>query len=61
MTLTADERRAINRKNSERSTGPRSLARKARASLNALKHGLRAESVALPNGTRSGGSWDRTS
>jgi hypothetical protein len=49
MTLTAEERRAINRKNSARSTGPRSAAGKARASQNALKHGLRAEAIALPN------------
>jgi hypothetical protein len=49
MTLTAEERRAINQRNSERSTGPRSAAGKARASQNALTHGLRAAAGALPD------------
>src|SRR4051812_45965864 len=48
-TKTPEERREINRRNAANSTGPRSEEGKARARLNALKHGLRAELVALPN------------
>jgi hypothetical protein len=48
MARTPEERREINRRNSLRSTGPRSAEGKARARLNALKHGLRAEEFALP-------------
>jgi hypothetical protein len=48
MACTPEERREINRRNSLRSTGPRSPEGKARARLNALKHGLRAEEFALP-------------
>src|SRR3954467_8289042 len=49
MALTAEERRAINRKNASRSTGPKTAEGKLKARQNALKHGLRAESLALPN------------
>src|SRR3954451_17253475 len=49
MTLTPEERRKINQENSLRSTGPRTPEGKRRASLNAVTHGLRAESLALPN------------
>jgi hypothetical protein len=48
MACTPEERREINRRNSQRSTGPTSTAGKARARLNALRHGLRAEEFALP-------------
>ena len=49
MAITAEERREINLKNASRSTGPKSACGKKRASLNAMKHGLRAEALALPN------------
>jgi hypothetical protein len=48
MACTPEERREINRRNSLRSTGPRTPEGKQRARLNALKHGLRAEEFALP-------------
>src|SRR4051794_12527241 len=50
MTLTADERSAINRENASKSTGPKSADGKARSRNNALKHGLcAAVHTALPN------------
>src|SRR3954467_5825552 len=48
MALTAEERRAINRKNASRSTGPKTAEGKLKARMNALTHGLRAEMLALP-------------
>jgi hypothetical protein len=42
------KRISANRRNALKSTGPRTEEGKARASLNALKHGLRASSLALP-------------
>jgi hypothetical protein len=48
MARTPEERREINRRNSQRSTGPKTAEGKAKAQLNALKHGLRAEGFALP-------------
>ena len=48
MALSQDQRRAINHKNSQRSTGPRTAAGKARSKLNGLKHGLRAATLVLP-------------
>ena len=47
MPLTTEERAAINRNNARKSTGPKTAEGKARASKNALKHGLRAEAFAL--------------
>jgi hypothetical protein len=41
-------RAAINRANSEHSTGPRTTAGKQRSSLNALRHGLTGHVVVLP-------------
>jgi hypothetical protein len=38
--MTSETRRAANRRNAARSTGPRSAAGKKRASQNALRHGL---------------------
>ena len=43
------DRAAINRANSQHSTGPRTAAGKQRSSLNALRHGLTAASPVLPS------------
>ena len=40
--MTTERQRAANRRNAERSTGPRTAAGKAAARLNALRHGLAA-------------------
>src|ERR1700693_3533092 len=42
------DRAAINRANSEHSTGPRTAQGKQRSSLNALRHGLTGHVVVLP-------------
>ena len=49
MPLTLEQRREINLRNSEKSTGPKTKEGKAQARQNALKHGLRAKVLALPN------------
>src|SRR5512135_2100074 len=49
MTLSSEKRREINRDNAKHSTGPKSDVGKAHSRFNALKHGLRAETLALPN------------
>jgi hypothetical protein len=49
MSLTPEERSATNRRNAARSRGPVTEEGKARSRQNALKHGLRAEVLALPN------------
>ena len=41
--MTSEAKKAANRLNSLKSTGPTSVAGKARASLNARKHGLHSE------------------
>src|ERR1700733_13209507 len=46
--MGSQAKREANRRNSQKSTGPRSAAGKARSKLNALKHGMTAESVLLP-------------
>jgi hypothetical protein len=43
------DRAAINRANSQHSTGPRTESGKQRSSLNALRHGLTAASAVLPS------------
>ncbi len=45
----AENRAAVNRKNAQHSTGPRTEAGKHRSSLNALRHGLTAASPVLPS------------
>ena len=47
MSLSEEDRRAINRRNAAKSTGPKTPEGKARARANAVKHGLRAETLAL--------------
>ncbi len=44
-----DAQIAANRRNSQRSTGPKTEAGKNRSRRNALKHGLTGEGVALPD------------
>jgi hypothetical protein len=46
--MTSAKRIRANRRNARRSTGPRSEAGKQRSSMNALKHGLDAQTVVLP-------------
>ncbi len=46
---TRTDRAAINRANSQHSTGPRTTSGKQRSSLNALRHGLTAASAVLPS------------
>jgi len=58
----SDRKRAANRANSRKSTGPRTEAGRARARHNALKHGLRSELVVLPTEDPAGfeailGTW----
>ncbi len=47
------DRAAINRANSQHSTGPRTEPGKQRSSLNALRHGLTAASPVLPSDDRA--------
>src|SRR4051794_14679415 len=49
QTKTSKERCDINRQNASHSTGPKTAAGKAKSSRNAVKHGLCAEKLALPN------------
>jgi hypothetical protein len=49
MTPASIHRTAINRANSQQSTGPRSEAGKQRSALNALTHGLTARTAVLPS------------
>ena len=50
MTQVASAKQiAANQRNAKKSTGPRTSAGKARASQNALKHGLLAQQVVLSN------------
>jgi hypothetical protein len=48
MPLTPEQRQRINKANAQKSTGP-SPAGKLRSRYSALRHGLRAEVLALPN------------
>ena len=49
MALTSEQRAEINRQNAARSTGPKTDEGKASSRRNAIKHGLRAEALPLPN------------
>ena len=51
--ITKIDRAAINRANSQHSTGPRTEAGKYRSSLNAMRHGLTAASPVLPSEERA--------
>jgi hypothetical protein len=50
MSLTRAQRSKINRENARKSTGPKTDGGKAASRLNALTHGLRAQTVPLPVG-----------
>lgn len=47
--MSTDAQVRANRTNAQRSTGPRTAAGKAASRLNALKHGVLAKHVVLPN------------
>jgi hypothetical protein len=49
MTLTAAQRAEINQRNATHSTGPKTPSGRDQSRRNALKHGLRADTLALPN------------
>ncbi|HUK14791.1 MAG TPA: hypothetical protein VLW65_00180 [Bryobacteraceae bacterium] len=49
LARAAAYRAAVNRSNAQHSTGPRTEAGKQRSSLNALRHGLTAQTVVLPS------------
>jgi hypothetical protein len=51
--MTSTARVEANRKNAQKSTGPRTLAGKERSKMNGLKHGLRAEEAVLPTESRA--------
>ena len=48
MPETPQNRIEANRENAKQSTGPRTPEGKARSSLNAVKHGLRARDCVIP-------------
>jgi hypothetical protein len=47
--MSTEKQIAANRQNAQRSTGPRTAVGKAKVSVNALKHGLTAAQLILPN------------
>ncbi len=47
--MTSERQAAANRRNALRSTGPKTPEGKEKAKLNALRHGLRAETLVLPD------------
>src|SRR5579883_188193 len=47
--MSKADRKEINRKNAQKSTGPKTQEGKDRSRCNALKHGLRAEVIPLPD------------
>jgi hypothetical protein len=52
-----DRKRAANRKNAKKSTGPKTAAGKARSRMNGTRHGLRAEHVVVPQ-LEDAGEWE---
>jgi len=48
MSVATPKKRFANRRNAGKSTGPRTAEGKARASLNAIKHGFCARTVVIP-------------
>ena len=46
--MTSEKQAAANRRNAEKSTGPKTAEGKAKSSRNAVTHGLRAASLVLP-------------
>ena len=52
--MTSEKKTAANRRNAKKSTGPRSAAGKARASLNSIKHGLTAARPVILAGESEG-------
>jgi hypothetical protein len=46
--MTSDRKVAANRRNAQKSTGPRTLSGKAIASMNAVKHGLTSRKPLIP-------------
>jgi hypothetical protein len=49
MAMASPKQIEANRRNAKKSTGPRTSAGKAKVALNAIKHGLLAKQVVLPN------------
>jgi hypothetical protein len=49
IDTSTDKRRAANRRNAQKSTGPRTPAGISRSSLNARRHGILSREVLLPN------------
>ena len=49
MSLTDEQRAEIRRQNGRKSKGPKTVEGKHRSRANALKHGMRADVLALPN------------
>jgi hypothetical protein len=47
--MTSDKKAGTNRRNAQKSTGPKTLEGKAAVRLNALKHGLLSRQTLLPD------------